>query len=65
MGVAYGLVRGVYRVSDWFPSPLPGEERRWGFNGEVAPEMTSFLGRSVGHLVPERGAQNPARLYPK
>lgn len=63
MGVAYGVVRGAYRVKSWFPSALPGEEGRWGFVGEAAPEMAAFLGTSVRHLVPERGAQNPVRLY--
>ncbi len=60
-GVAFGLVRGVYRVESWFPSPLPGEDRRWGFVGSPAPEMAHFLGTSVRHLVSEH-AQNPVRL---
>lgn len=63
MGVAFGVVRGVYRIDSWFPSPLPGEVGRWGFNGVPAPEMDAFLGTSVRKMVPERGAQNPVRLH--
>lgn len=63
MGVAFGVVRGVYRIESWFPSQQEGEEGRWGFVGFPAEEMQGFLGTSVRHLVPERGAQNPVRIY--
>ncbi len=63
MGVAFGVVRGVYRVDGWYRSTQPGESKRWGFNGTDAPEMEQFVGTSVRHLVPTRGAQNPVRLY--
>lgn len=62
-GVAFGIVRGVYEVESWFPSPQDGEEGRWGFVGNDAPAMEHLLGTSVRHLVPERGAQNPVRLH--
>lgn len=63
MGVAFGVVRGVYRIESWFPSQQEGEDGRWGFVGQHAPEMRHFLGTSVRHLVPERGAQNPVRIF--
>lgn len=63
-GVAHGVVRGVYRCDNWFRSPLPGEENRWGFEGHSADEMAAiYLGTSVRHLVPENGAQNPVRRH--
>lgn len=63
MGVAFGVVRGVYRVEEWYRSTQPGEAKKWGFNGTDAPEMAHFVGTSVRHLVPTQGAQNPVRLY--
>jgi hypothetical protein len=62
-GVAFGVVRGVYRISGWEPATKPGDEGRWTFSGERADEMIAFEGASVRHLVPERGIQNPVRLY--
>jgi hypothetical protein len=63
MGVAYGVVRGVYRIESWYPSSKPGEDGRFGFEGHEDRELAGrFLGTSVRHLVPERGAQNPVRL---
>jgi hypothetical protein len=62
-GVAYGLIRGVYRVDSWFASPQPDEEGKWGFAGTTDSEMTArFLGTSVRHLVTEH-ARNPVRLH--
>lgn len=64
-GVAFGIVRGVYDVDadSWFLSPLPDEERRWGFAGTASVEMGHYIGMNVRHLAPERGAQNPVRVY--
>ena len=61
-GVARGLVRGVYRISSWFPSPLANDDGRWGFSGEPAPEMAHFLGTSVRRFNLD-GAQNPYRKF--
>lgn len=61
-GVAFGVVRGVYDIDGWFPSPQDGEEGRWGFIGRPSLRMADLQGTSVRHLVPERGAQNPVRL---
>lgn len=62
-GVAFGVVRGVYRITSWEPASKPGDKGRWAFTGVPAPEMHAFRGASVRHLVPERGVQNPVRLY--
>jgi uncharacterized protein len=61
-GVAHGLIRGVYRISSWFPSPNPNEVRRWGFIGECAPEMKHYLGTSVRRFNLD-GAQNPYHKF--
>ncbi|TDD64405.1 hypothetical protein E1262_28330 [Jiangella aurantiaca] len=61
-GVARGLVRGVYRISSWFPSPIEGDVGRWGFVGEPAPEMAHYLGTSVRRFNLD-GAQNPYRKF--
>ena len=64
MGVAFGVVRGAYVIDDWYKSEQPGEEQRFGFHGHTDPELTArFVGTSVRRLVPEKGAQNPVRLY--
>ena len=63
-GVAHGIVRGVYRIENWFRFPITGKPDRWGFEGQDAADVEgSHLGTSVRHLIPERGAQNPVRRY--
>lgn len=62
-GVAFGIVRGVYEVESWFPSPQIDEERRWGFYGTESVNMRHYVGTNVRHLAAERGAQNPVRVY--
>lgn len=49
LGVAYGIVRGAYRIDDWFPSEMPGDQgqNRWGFNGPSAPELAHVIGTEV------------------
>jgi hypothetical protein len=61
-GVARGLIRGVYRIESWFPSPQEGEDGKWGFNGSPAPEMSHYLGTSVRRFNLD-GAQNPYRKF--
>lgn len=62
-GVAFGVIRGTYRIEGWEPAIQAGEEGRWAFTGRDAPEMAEYLGTSVRHLIPEKGVQNPVRLY--
>lgn len=62
LGVARGLVRGVYRIESWFPSPQEGEEGKWGFTGSPAHEMSHVLGTSVRRFNLD-GAQNPYRKF--
>ncbi|GGO59184.1 hypothetical protein GCM10010910_01550 [Microbacterium nanhaiense] len=49
LGVAHGVVRGVYRIDEWFPSPVPDDEgqNRWGFVGSDAPELKHVVGTEV------------------
>ncbi|TFC01617.1 hypothetical protein E3O42_09590 [Cryobacterium adonitolivorans] len=63
LGVAGGIVRGVFRPSTWFPSPMAGQEGRWGFDGAEAPELSHLVGTSVSRLPVRKGASNPVRLY--
>lgn len=62
-GVAHGVVRGIYRVQDWFPSEVPGDIERWGFSGEPAPELSHIVGTHVRHLFKTDGQQNPVSYY--
>ncbi len=61
-GVAHGIIRGAYKIDSWFPSEQKGEERRWGFHGEPAPEMAHFIGTSVRRFNLE-GKQNAYSKY--
>lgn len=49
LGVAHGVVRGAYRIDDWFPSERPWDQGkdRWGFNGASAPELQHVVGTQV------------------
>ena len=51
LGVAYGIVRGVYRVEpdSWFPSEMPMDHGKglWGFNGSRATELQHVVGTHV------------------
>lgn len=62
-GVAEGTVRGVFRPSRWFPSPIAGQEGRWGFEGKEAAEFAHLVGSSIDRLPVKRGASNPVRRY--
>ena len=73
MAVAGGIVREVYRVTGWRAvamiathldptrkragASLPPRTDRKAFEGDVAPEMQHYRGKSVRHLL----AQNPVR----
>lgn len=62
-GVAFGVIRGVYRVDSWFESEQPGDVGRWGFHGEPAGEFRHIIGTSVRHLFTVDGQQNPVAYY--
>lgn len=49
LGVAYGVVRGAYRIDSWFPSEMPWDQGkdRWGFVGAPAPELEHVVGTQV------------------
>jgi hypothetical protein len=63
LGVADGVVRGVFRPTSWFPSPIDGQEGRWGFEGAEAQELSHIIGSSIDRLPVPKGASNPVRLY--
>lgn len=63
--VSKGVIRQVYRIDSWRERTegdrgyLEGERTRWGFEGEVAPEMAHFVNTSVAHLF-KKGNASPA-----
>jgi hypothetical protein len=63
LGVADGVVRGAFRPTTWFASPISGQEGRWGFEGVIAPEFDHIVGTSIARLPVLKGASNPVRLY--
>lgn len=56
--VSKGVIRGIYRIDRWRPRVEgdrdwendSGKKPRWGFCGEIAPEMDKYLNKSVAHL---------------
>lgn len=67
LAVASGIVRGVYLIDHWEPSPDPNDGGRYMFFRKSDPieekaEATRFLGKSVKGLFPQ-GASNPIRYY--
>jgi hypothetical protein len=63
IGVADGIVRGVFRPASWFPSLIAGQKGRWGFDGAEAREYAHLVGASVARLPVRKGASNPVRRY--
>jgi hypothetical protein len=63
LAVAGGVVREVYRPTEWLPSPVEGLENRIGFEGVVAPDRETYVGRDVSHLF-RYGSANPVRYLP-
>jgi hypothetical protein len=63
LAVAGGVVREVYRPTQWLPSPVEGLENRIGFEGAVAPDHEAYVGRDVSHLF-RYGSANPVRYLP-
>lgn len=63
LAVAGGIVREVYEPAEWLPSPIEGLENRIGFNGVVASDRNTYVGRDVAHLF-RPGSANPVRYLP-
>jgi hypothetical protein len=63
LAVAGGVVREVYRPTRWLPSPIEGLENRIGFEGVVAPDRETYVGRDVSRLF-RYGSANPVRYLP-
>jgi len=63
LAVAGGIVREVYRPTQWLPSPVEGLENRIGFEGVVAPDRGTYVGRDVSRLF-RPGSANPVRYLP-
>ena len=63
--VSKGVIRGVYRINSWRERTvgdreyIEGERKRWGFEGEPAPEMQRYMNTSVAHLF-KKGNVSPA-----
>lgn len=55
MGIHNGIVRSVYRPIRWYPNTgkhgTGKDHTRWGFDGEVAPEMSHFIRTSVKRFL--------------
>ncbi len=58
-----GIVREVYEPIEWLSSPVEGLENRIGFNGVVAADGDTYVGRDVAHLF-RPGSANPVRYLP-
>ncbi len=70
LGIADGVVRSAFEIDRWGESEEPeaprtekGGKNRWYFQGHETEETRSWLGLSVRHLAPPKGAANPVRLY--
>lgn len=63
LAVAGGIVREVYEPTEWLKCPVEGLENRIGFNGVVAANRQSYVGRDVTHLF-RPGSANPVRYLP-
>jgi hypothetical protein len=63
LAVAGGVVREVYRPTRWLPSPVEGLENRIGFEGVVAADRATYVGRDVSRLF-RHGSANRVRYLP-
>lgn len=63
LAVAGGIVREAYEPTEWLSSPVEGLENRIGFNGVVASDRETYVGRDVAHLF-RPGSANPVRYLP-
>lgn len=48
-----GIVRQVYLIHRWFPVKArrkkSKKQERWRFDGEIAEELSHYIGSEVGH----------------
>ncbi len=62
--VYQGVVREIYRILRWRPTPLSDldviRQDRWRFEGEVAAELHHYIGGNVQDYIP-LGTRNPIR----
>lgn len=70
LGIADGMVRTAFEIDRWggadesaAPWTAKAEDNRWYFEGHETEETSSWLGLSVRHLAPPKGAANPVRLF--
>lgn len=70
LGIADGVVRAAFEIDRWgradesaAPWTAKAEVNRWYFEGHGTEETNSWLGLSVRHLAPPKGAANPVRLF--
>lgn len=70
LGIADGVVRTAFEIDRWGEShetaaPWTAKEgkSRWYFEGHETERTRAWLGLSVRHLAPSKGAANPVRLY--
>lgn len=70
LGIADGVVRTAFEVNRWgaanesaAPWKAKAEENRWYFEGHETDETRAWLGLSVRHHAPSKGAANPVRLF--
>lgn len=70
LGIADGVVRTAFEIDRWggadeseAPGTAKAEDNRWYFEGHETEETSSWLGKSVRHLAPPKGAANPVRLF--
>lgn len=62
LGIAHGIVRGVYRVGSWHESTIEGHVNRWWFEASDAPELQHLRGKHVKDAF-VAGSSNPYQKY--
>lgn len=70
LGIAGGIVRSAFQIGSWddssgryAPETAKGLKNRSYFTGRRTPETDTWIGSSVRHLAPPKGAANPVRLF--
>ena len=70
LGISGGIVRSAFQIDSWgnsseryAPETAKGFEKRSYFVGHQTPETAAWVGTSVSHLAPPKGAANPVRLF--
>lgn len=70
LGIVDGIIHSAYKIDSWGHSseryaPEVAKElvKRSYFNGHKSLETDAWIGSSVRHLAPSKGAANPVRLF--